>query len=223
MSINSLLDLPVLCLVTDRRRCGGRQLEDVVADAVEGGVDIVQLRERDLPADALFKLAWRIREITRGHALFFVNDRIDLALASGAAGVHLPEFGLPVEAVRSIAGDRLLIGRSVHDVEGAVAAEADRTDLLIAGAVFATASHPGRAPQGITLLRDLSESVSVVHLGIGGITAENAGGVMGAGASGVAVITAITESEDPQFATRELAGEMRRAWAAAKAIAAGRS
>jgi thiamine-phosphate pyrophosphorylase len=194
-------------------------LEDVVAQAVEGGVGMVQLRERDLSADALFELAKRIREITRGRVLLFVNDRVDVALAVGADGVQLPESGLPVEAVRRVAVDRLLIGRSVHDAEGAVAAEADGADLLIAGAVFATASHPGRAPQGIALLRGLSEIVDMPYLGIGGITAENAGAVMAAGASGVAVITALTESDDPRLAAHGLAGEVRRTWAVAKAAA----
>jgi thiamine-phosphate pyrophosphorylase len=185
--------------------------------AVEGGVGLVQLRERDLPVDALFELAERIREITRGRALLFVNDRADVAVAVGADGVQLPESGLPVEAVRRVAEDRLLIGRSVHDVEGAMAAEADGADLLIAGAVYATASHPGRAPHGTELLRELSDSVSVPYLGIGGVTAENAGAVIEAGASGVAVITALTESDDPRLTAHELAGEVRRTWAAAMA------
>lgn len=217
MSIGSQLDIPTLCLVTDRLRCGEHTLEDVVAQAVEGGAGMVQLRERDLPADALLELAKRIREITRGRALLFVNDSVDVALAVGADGVQLPESGLTVKAVRRVAGDRLLIGRSVHDVDGAVAAEADGADLLIAGAIYATASHPGRTPQGTRLLDEMSESVGIPYLGIGGITAENAGAVIEAGASGVAVITALTESDDPRLAAHELAGEVHRTRAAAKA------
>lgn len=217
MTVSQLLDLPTLCLVTDRGRCGGRSLEDVVAQAVEGGVGMVQLRERDLPANALFALAKRIREITLGRALLFVNDRVDVALAVEADGVQLPESGLPVKAVRRLTGDRLLVGRSVHDVESAVAAEADGADLLIAGAVYVTASHPGRAPQGAELLSEMSGNVSVPYLGIGGITVENAGAVMEAGASGVAVITAVTVSDDPQLAAHELASEVSRVWAAVKA------
>ena len=177
---------------------------------------MVQLRERDLSADALFELAKRIREITRDHALLFVNDRVDVVLAVGADGVQLPESGLPVEAVRRVAGDRLLVGRSVHDVEGAVAAEADGADLLIAGSVFATASHPGHEPEGIELLHRLSGSVGVPYLGVGGVTAENVGVVMEAGASGAAVITAVTESDDPRLAAHDMAGEISRTWAAAK-------
>ena len=165
----------------------------------------------------MFALAKNIREITKGRALFFVNDRLDVALAVGADGLQLPESGLPVEAVRRVAGDRLLIGRSVHDVEGAVAAEAKGADLLIVGSVFSTASHPGHVPEGIELLHKLSEHVGVPYLGIGGVTAENVGAVMDAGASGAAVITAITESDDPRLAAHDLAGEISRTWAAAKA------
>jgi thiamine-phosphate diphosphorylase len=216
VSIASALNLPALCLVTDRLRCGGRPLEDVVSLAVEGGVGMVQLRERDLSADALIALAKRIREITRDRALLLINDRIDVALAVGADGVQLPESGLPVDAVRRVAGDRLLIGRSVHDVEGAVAAEADGADMLIAGSVFATTSHPGHEPEGIELLHKLSESVGVPYLGIGGVTTENVGVVMEAGASGAAVITAVTESDDPELAAHDLASAISRTWAEAK-------
>ena len=216
MSVIPPLDLPILCMVTDRFGCAGRPLEDVVAQAVEGGVGMVQLRERDLSADALFELAKRIREITRGRALLFVNDRVDVALAVGADGVQLPESGLPVEAVRRMPGNWLLVGRSVHDVEGAVAAENYGADLLVAGSVFATDSHPGRVPEGIELLHELSRSVGVPYLGIGGVTAENVGVVVEAGASGVAVITAVTESDDPRLAAHDLAGEISRTWAAEK-------
>ena len=217
MTTTLSIDPPTFCLVTDRLRCGGRSLEDVVAQAVAGGAGMVQLRERDLSSDALFALAKRIREITRDRVLLFVNERVDVALAVGADGVQLPESGLPVDEVRSVAGDRLLIGRSVHDVEGAVAAEADGANLLIAGSVFATASHPGHVPEGIELLHELSESVGVPYLGIGGVTAENVGAVMEAGASGAAVITAVTESDDPRLAAHDLAGEISRTWAVAKA------
>jgi thiamine-phosphate diphosphorylase len=189
----------------------------MVSMAVEGGAGMVQLRERDLSAEALFELCKHIREITRGRALLLVNDRVDVALAVGADGVQLPEAGMPVEAVRRIAGDRLLIARSVHDVEGAVAAEAEGADLLIAGTIFATATHPVRSPQGTKLLDEMSGNVGVPYLGIGGITAENAGEVMESGASGVAVITAVTESDAPRLAAHELAAEVRRSWAAAKA------
>lgn len=211
----TILDLPVLCMVTDRRRCLGRGLEEVVAAAVEGGAGMVQLREKNLPPIELYALARRLREITKGRALLFVNDRIDIALAAGADGVQLPEDGLPVAAVRRAGGAGLLVGRSVHGVGGAVRAESEGAGLLVAGAVFETSSHPAAVPQGVGMLRQMAEQVSIPFLAIGGVTSANVEAVVHGGASGVAVITAITESADPTEATRELARELLRAWSAA--------
>jgi thiamine-phosphate pyrophosphorylase len=211
----TILELPVLCMVTDRRRCRGRGLEELVAAAVEGGAGMVQLREKDLPPIELYALARRLREITKGRALLFVNDRIDIALAAGADGVQLPEDGLPVAAVRRAGGAGLLVGRSVHGVGGAVRAESEGAALLVAGAVFETSSHAGTAPQGVEMLRQMAAQVNVPFLAIGGVTAGNLESVVRSGASGVAVISAITESADPSAATRELARELLRAWSAA--------
>lgn len=202
------LDLPALSLVTDRRRCQGRTLEEVVEAAVAGGVRMVQLREKDLSSSELLRLAQRLRAITTGRALLFVNDRVDVAVAAGADGVQLGEKGLPVEAVRRVAGDALLIGRSVHEVEGGTRAETEGADLLILGSIFPTESHPLGVPKGLGPLQRLSSSVSVPVLGIGGVRTSNVGEMMDAGAAGAAVITAITKSADPTQAARELVGVM---------------
>ena len=146
----------MLCLVTDRRRCGGRALEAVVEAAVDGGVDIVQLREKDMAAGPLLDLALRLRRITALRARLFVNDRVDVALAAGADGVQLGEDGIPVETARSLAGDGLLIGRSVHSVESALDASRAGADVVVFGTVFATASHPHVRPGGVGPLAELS-------------------------------------------------------------------
>ena len=217
------LDLPVLCMVTDRRRCLGRELEEVVAAAVEGGAGMVQLREKDLPPTQLYALAKRLRLITKGRSLLFVNDRVDIALAAGADGVQLPEDGLPVDAIRHAGGTGLLVGRSVHSVEGAVEAEAEGADLLVVGAIFETSSHPGLAPQGVEMLLQVAGRVRTPFLAIGGVTAGNVEAVVRSGASGAAVITAITESADPSETARELAGGLKRAWYGAPRPASGTS
>lgn len=207
----------MLCLVTDRRRCGGRPIEEVVEAALSGGVDIVQLREKDMPAGPLLDLAHRLRRITASRASLFVNDRIDVALAAGADGVQLGEDGIPVETARSLAGDGLLIGRSVHSVESALDAGRAGADVVVFGTVFATASHPHVQPGGVGPLAELSRHGGAPFLGIGGITAENAGAVVEAGASGAAVITAITESPDPEKAAGAMKQAMAGAWARARA------
>ena len=205
------LPRPVLCLVTDRRLCRGRRLEQVVEAAVEGGCSMVQLREKDLPAGKLLDLAVRLRSITSGRALLIVNDRVDVALAAGADGVQLPEDGLAVDAARQVGGN-MLVGRSVHSVAGGVQAVADGADFLVAGSVFATASHPGAAPRGLALVGGLADAVDAPVIGIGGIDGGNVDLVMRSGAYGAAVIRAISESESPEEAARELKRRMLRAW-----------
>ena len=208
----------MLCLVTDRQRCAGRPLEDVVEAAVSGGVDMVQLREKDMPASPLLDLARSLRRITASRAKLFVNDRIDVALACDADGVQLGEHSIPVESARDLVGGDLLIGRSVHSVESAIDASLAGADLLVFGTVFATASHPGQPPIGVAPLAEALRHDTAPVLGIGGISAGNAGEVVRAGASGVAVITAITESPDPREAARTLKQAITDAWKRASSM-----
>ena len=207
------LHFPCLCLVTDRHRCEGRPVDEVVARAVEGGANLVQLREKDLPARRLLALARRLRDVTAGRALLFVNDRVDVALACGADGVQLGEEGMPLKAARQVSGGRLLLGRSVHSVEGAMAAEANGADLLVVGTIFPTGSHPGATTAGVDLLKSVAVQVSIPFLAIGGVKANNIESVIEAGASGVAVITAIARSHEPTRVSREMMEAMQTVWA----------
>jgi thiamine-phosphate pyrophosphorylase len=171
----------------------------------------VQLREKDLPAGALLALAKRLRVRIEGRALLFVNDRVDVALASEADGVQLPEDGLPVAEAYRLAGVALLVGRSVHDVEGAVAAAEAGADLLIAGTIYPSRSHPEGVVAGpalITQIRMALPRYSGLLLGIGGITKENVTEVLAAGADGVAVISALLGAPDVRQAAQELRGAM---------------
>ena len=203
-STRSKIPIPSLCLVTDRTRCAGRELVDVVEAAVDGGVNMVQLREKDLPASEIFDLGSRLVKSVGDRALLFVNDRVDVALACGADGVQIGERGLLLHSVEEIAGDRLMIGRSVHDPSGAVGAENHGADFLILGTVFPSASHPGAATGGIELIRQVVDRVSVPVLAIGGVDPSNVGSIMRTGASGAAVIGAIMDSPEPALAAREL-------------------
>jgi thiamine-phosphate pyrophosphorylase len=195
---------PCLMLVTDRTRLRGRAMEEVVSRAVDGGVNVVQLREKDLPTAELYDLAVTVHAVVRGRALLVVNDRLDVALAAGADGVHLPERNLPSEKVWDLAGDACVVGRSVHSVESAVQAEADGMDYVLLGTVFETASKPGSPPAGVELVSRVRDAVNIPLIAIGGINAENAADVIKAGADGVAVIGALMDAEDPEAAAREL-------------------
>ena len=208
------IPIPWLCLVTDRRLCHSspRELEERVAQAVEGGVNLVQMREKDLPGRQLLELAKRLRKVTKGSALLCINERVDVAMACDADGVQLGEDALPVGAARDVAGARLLIGRSVHSLEGALDAQAEGADFLVAGPVFPTASHSGTEPAGPRLLVQVAERTVIPLAGIGGITAANISEVIGAGASGAAVISSILASEDPEGAARGLRYAIDEAW-----------
>lgn len=212
MSRKPALSLPCLMLVTDRRLCWERSLLELVATAVDGGVSAVQLREKDLPAGEIWKLAGQLRDVTAGRALLIVNDRLDVALSVGADGVQLPENGLPVAAARQVSGERLLIGRSVHSAKGAAQAEREGSDFVVAGTIFATASHPDVLPGGVALLSSIRSSTKLPLLAIGGIDATNVGEVTAAGADGCAIISAIIAASDPRQAARELRATLDTAW-----------
>lgn len=201
------LPIPCLTLITDRRLCERLSLEEAVARAIGGGMNVVQLREKDLAAAELVPLADHLRAITRDKALLIVNSHLDVALLCGADGVHLPERGPSVAATRRLAGDGLIIGRSVHSAEEAVKAEEEGADYVQVGAIFPTRSHPGpRAGPG--LVESVAARVTIPIVAVGGITARNVGEVMQAGARGAAVISAILGSPSPGAAARRLAEAM---------------
>ncbi len=135
---------------------------------------------------------------------------IDVALAVGADGVHLPEDGLPVAAARRLLGEDKLIGCSVHDVTGALQCQQEGADFVHVGTLYATASKPGRAPAGPELVRNVAAAVDIPVIGVGGISTQNAPTVMAAGAHGVAVISALLDAPD----TSEAAQALTRALAA---------
>ena len=195
-------------LITDRTRLRGRPLEEVASQAVDGGANVVQLREKDLAGGELYELAITLRAVLRGRALFVVNDRADIALAAGADGVHLPERSIPIRAAREFVGESCLIGRSVHSVEAAVRAEQEGADYIVAGTVFATASKAGRTAAGTGLVREVADAVRVPVVAVGGITEGNIAEVVAAGASGVAVIGAIMDANDPREAASLLRGRL---------------
>jgi thiamine-phosphate diphosphorylase len=205
------LPLPCVMLVTDRHACGDRLLDEVVHAAVEGGVNVVQVREKDLPGGELYDLVTRIIHTVRPHALVLVNERLDVALAAGADGVQLGATALPIEAARPLA-DPMLLGRSVHEVSAAAEAAARGADLLLAGTIFASHSHPGLPGAGPPLIRKMAAATSVPLIGIGGITAGNAGQVIAAGASGVAVISEILRALEPRAAAARLVAAIEEAW-----------
>lgn len=203
------LPIPCLALVTDRHAAPGRPLDAVVAAALDGGVNLVQLREKDLSARELWALAIRLRELTEGRALLLVNDRLDVALAADADGVHLAGNSLPPAAARAALGPGRLVGCSVHNAAQAEEAARGGADYLFVGTLYPSRSHPGQPPAGPGLVEELRGVVDVPLVGIGGITARTAREVLMAGARGVAVISAIMAAPDPAAAAAKLREALR--------------
>ena len=201
-----------LMVVTDRRSAGARSILDVAAAAVGAGATAIQLRDKALPARDLCLLGEALVALCHARgALCLVNDRLDVALACGADGVHLGQDDLPLARARAIAGAHFVIGVSAGLPDEARRAAAEGADYLGTGSVFATASKPDAGepigPEGLERVV-LASTLPVVA--IGGITSGNARQAMTAGASGVAVISAVMGAADPAGATRALLAAVAR-------------
>ena len=197
-----------LMLVTDSQVAGEGML-DAVEGALRGGVRGVMLREKNMPARQLFDLAVRLRRLTeKAEALLIVNDRVDVALAAGADGVHLGWLSLPVAQARKMVG-RGLVGVSTHSPAEVKKAEAEGADYVTYGPIFPTPSKEGLVEtQGVAGVRQACAMARIPVLGLGGIGVDNAREVMEAGAFGVAFIRAILAAPDAEEAARALVREV---------------
>ncbi len=195
-------------VVTDRRLAGERPLLEIAAAALDGGAAMIQLREKDLGGAALLEMAVALVAAakTRPRARILVNDRLDVAIAARAHGVHLPAAGLPIAAARAKVPARFLVGRSVHSVAEAREAAKAGADYLVCGPIFATPSKAAFGdPIGPEVLRRTAEAVRVPVWAIGGITPENAPTLRGLPIAGVAVIGAVMTAADPEAAVAAVA------------------
>lgn len=188
---------PRLCLITDRK-LSKRPLIESINEAVSAGVDIIQLREKDLPAKEYFELARQIKIICENHpAIFIINNRVDIALAVDADGVHLGWQSLPFHIVKHLLGKNKIIGISTHSKDEAVSAQEKEADYITLGPVFPTASKDGLIkPLGCNNFIEIKKYLHVPVLAIGGINENNTEEIIKAGADGIAVISAVLQSEN---------------------------
>lgn len=201
------LDAARLYLVTHARTD-----DRVLSEALAGGVDVLQLREKDAPDDDIVAAAARFRRLCDAHdALFLVNDRVDLALATGADGVHVGQDDDPVEEVRERCGDRLLIGLSTHSREQLETGLELSADYVCVGPVFATPTKPDYVAVGLDLVRHAAGTVDRPWFAIGGIDTENAREVAAAGARRLVVVRAIQDAIDPRAAAAALRAAVEEA------------
>ncbi len=201
-----------LYLVTDRGQTLGRDLLWVLERALEGGVRGIQLRERDLGGKELFLVAEAVRKLTRRYrAALLISDRIDVALAIDADGVHLGGESFPVERARELVGAEKIIGVSTHGLEEARAAQAQGADFIVFGPVYFTPSKANYgAPQGLMKLKKIVEKTPMPVYAIGGIKAEHIPEIKETGVRGVALISAVMSASDPKVAAEKIVARLGR-------------
>ncbi|GAB7026928.1 thiamine phosphate synthase [Geotalea toluenoxydans] len=195
-----------LYLITDRKQTGGRNLEFVVEDALRGGVRAIQLREKDLSSKELYELAYEMRKLTTRHnARLIINDRIDIALAVDADGVHLGYNSMPIYRARMVLGEKKLIGVSCHNQVQAIIAQEKGADFITFGPIYNT---PSKAlygdPVGLKRLQEATNIIQIPIFALGGIKADNVAEVMAAAPHGIGVVSAIMSAEEPRLAARTL-------------------
>ena len=178
---------------------------DAIASALEGGVDILQLREKTMPANKILELGKKIKQLCLQYDVtFIVNDRIDIAALLEADGVHLGQDDLDVQSARDILGANAIVGVSTHAPEQALKAVADGADYIGVGPVFATPTKQGRIPVGLEYVKWASENIEIPAFAIGGIDAENCQEVFDAGLKRIAVVRAIINANSPQQAAEKI-------------------
>jgi thiamine-phosphate pyrophosphorylase len=200
-------------VITDRRVVGERDLLAAVRAAIQGGATVVQLRDKGATTRELLELGRALHQLTQAAGIpLIVNDRVDVALALDAEGVHVGDDDMPPELARQLLGPHRLLGVSADSVAVARQAEQAGADYLGVGDVFGTTTKPDAGtPIGLEGLAAIARSVRIPVVGIGGVTLDNAAAVIQAGAAGVAVISAVLGAPDPAAAARTLRSRVRQA------------
>lgn len=204
MSMKNKIDYS-LYLCTDRGLMSSPTIEENVEAALRGGVTVVQLREKDCSSREFYELGLRVKELTQAHQVpLIINDRVDIALAVGADGVHVGQSDLPCRTVRSMVGDQMIVGVSVSNLEEAVRAQQDGADYLGVGAMYATGTKTDAQLVTMEELEKIRQAVQIPLVVIGGINRETIPNFKGKGVDGLAVVSAIVSQPDVEAAAREL-------------------
>ncbi len=195
-----------LYLVTDRGLARGRTNLEIVTAAVYGGATVVQLREKDCATREFIEQALNIQAFLKARCVpLIINDRLDVAQAVKADGVHLGQTDMPLEMAKDILGDSMIIGISAESLQDAINAEKGGADYLGVSPIYATPTKTDTAPPlGLEGLRKIRKAVRLPLVGIGGLNKDNSADVIRNGADGAAVVSAIVAADDPETAAREL-------------------
>lgn len=199
-----------LYLVTDEKACKGKDFYESVEASIRGGAKIVQLREKNMDTRDFFKRALKLKEICHKHGVdFVINDRLDIAMAVDADGVHLGQSDMPIEKAKEILGHKKIIGISAKNMEEALEAQKYGADYIGVGAIFATDTKKDSGLIDLETLKEMTDQINIPVLAIGGIGLGKLGYLKDTGIDGICVISDILGSDDPEKRTRELLEEYR--------------
>lgn len=194
-----------LYLCTDRELMTAPTLEKAIEDAIKGGCTVIQLREKYCTSREFYNLALSVKKITDYYEVpLIINDRIDIAIAADASGVHLGQKDLPSDVARKLLGEEKIIGVSANNLQMAVKAESDGADYIGVGALFTTNTKNDTKPVSVKQLKEICSAVKIPVVAIGGINHSNIHLLKDTGINGVAVISAVIGSEDITFAAKDL-------------------
>ncbi len=184
-------------LVTDNGQLKGRDFFDVVEESLKGGVTLIQLREKNITSREFYEKALRLRELTKKYNVpLIINDRVDIAMAVNADGVHVGQKDIPVSEVKRISGGKLIVGATANTVELAKEAERQGADYIGSGAMFATPTKGDAKPMTKNMLKNITKSVNIPVCAIGGINIENVIELKNTGIAGVSVSSGIMGVEN---------------------------
>jgi len=199
-----LLKKPGLYLVTDNNALEGSNLFDILSGSLKAGLDMVQFRDKEASDADFLKTGLRIKGLLKNKALFIINDRVHMALALDADGVHLGPMDMPVETARKILGKKKIIGFSASSLKEALEAQKQAVDYIAIGAVFQTPVKPNYKIAGLEVLRQAAKKIKIPIVAIGGINETNIKDVAATGVRRIAIVRAILKAENPYLAARNL-------------------
>ncbi len=202
-----------LYVIIDRRMMRGRSPIQVAREAIAGGATAIQLREKEMESKELCNLALSLKKIAKQErALFLVDDRVDIAKACDADGVHLGKKDLPIKIARKLLGTKKVVGATVRNLSQALKAQREGADYISLGPIFSTKTKKDLPPpRGLKAIPRIKKKIKIPLIAIGGINRNNVASVIRAGADGVAVVSAITKAENVQKATQELLKRIKKA------------
>jgi len=210
MNKEELLAKVRLYVIADKRICGDKNIEEVVCQAIDGGAEMIQYRDKESDYEDFLKIASKLKDICKEKNIpFIINDRVIIALKTDADGVHLGQEDLSIKEAREILGSEKIIGKSAETIQQAKEAEEEGADYVGVGPIFDTLSKQIKKPAGPGIIREAKDSLEIPFFSIGGINLTNVDRIVQAGGKRIAVISAVVSSDDVKSSAAKLLEKLR--------------